>query len=65
MNGIHHIPELSQVEEMRKCAEQGLIAVVNVSKLRSDAVLVTSTKIHALDLFQLKAEELQSLLAKQ
>ena len=68
---IRNVPGLSQfslgqsIEDMQMSAEQGCIVVVNVSELRSDAIIISSNKIQTLNLPQMKAEKLRSLLAKQ
>jgi TPR repeat protein len=57
---------LSQTQiEMQKCAAGGTIVVVNISNLRSDAILVSASAIKTIHLSSLKVSEVKVWLSKK
>ncbi|KAM5466949.1 hypothetical protein MauCBS54593_005568 [Microsporum audouinii] len=53
------------IAEMQKCAADGNIIIVNVTTIRSDAIVVTSTSVRIVRLPMMAASEAQPWLQKQ
>lgn len=53
------------VAEMQECAAGGTIAVVNITKLRSDAILVSQAAIRTINLPRLIASDTEAWLGKK
>jgi hypothetical protein len=53
------------IDEMQRCAVGGTIVIINITELRSDAILVSPSAIKANNLPNLKASEAKVWLGKQ
>jgi hypothetical protein len=51
--------------EMQVCAAEGSIVIVNVTALRSDAIIVSSTLIRTLTLPELSASKVSAFVQKK
>jgi CHAT domain-containing protein len=52
-------------EEMRACAEEGIIVIVNITEYRSDAILVSSTAITTIPLTNMTGLDTKKWLAQK
>ncbi|KAH9204251.1 CHAT domain-containing protein [Leptodontidium sp. 2 PMI_412] len=65
---IRRLPDFGQfektltVEQMRQCAAKGNIVIINITNLRSDAIIVSLTGIKAIHLPKLDAKETRHLI---
>ncbi|VUC23431.1 unnamed protein product [Clonostachys rosea] len=68
INKIRKIPGFERflrcqtTEQMKECVRGGSIVVINVTELRSDAIIVTSTAIKTIHLADLSADEAKTWL---
>jgi hypothetical protein len=66
MRDIQNLPGFGQFQkglsakQMRECAADGCIVVVNVTDLRSDAIIVSSSRFRAIPLRNLDASTVAS-----
>jgi CHAT domain-containing protein len=64
LSGHEHFMSALSLEQMQACAIDGTIIVVNISELRSDAIIVSSNSIKTLALPELSALEAKQWVAK-